>query len=88
MDLPKIKDQLMVKLFVGHLVKPEVIQSQIKQHRKLHQEKLDTLCEATQENNNDTSVNNKLAHLAIHNNSGAYFQTLDPAPLSKGLRLI
>ncbi|MBV1883078.1 MAG: PadR family transcriptional regulator [Pseudomonadales bacterium] len=65
MDLPKIKDQLMVKLFVGHLVKPEVIQSQIKQHRKLHQEKLDTLCEATQENNNDTSVNNKLAHLAI-----------------------
>ncbi|MBL4865343.1 MAG: PadR family transcriptional regulator [Pseudomonadales bacterium] len=65
MELPKIKDQLMVKLIVGHLVKPEVLQNQIKRHEVLHQEKLDTLYELTLQTSGNNSINKKLARLAL-----------------------
>ncbi|MBL4868058.1 MAG: PadR family transcriptional regulator [Pseudomonadales bacterium] len=65
MELPKIKDQLMVKLIVGHLVKPEVLQNQIKRHEVLHQEKLDTLYELTLRTSGNNSINKKLARLAL-----------------------
>ncbi|MBL4794648.1 MAG: PadR family transcriptional regulator [Pseudomonadales bacterium] len=65
MDLPKIKDQLMVKLFVGHLVKPEILESQIKEHKKLHQEKLNTLNELTHKDATASNVTKRLGRLAL-----------------------
>jgi DNA-binding PadR family transcriptional regulator len=40
-DVMPVKDELLVKLFVGSLVPPELIRQQIQQHRQRHQETLD-----------------------------------------------
>ena len=39
-DLSPIKDDLLVKLFGGHLVEPAVILQELRQHRKQHQTRL------------------------------------------------
>lgn len=49
MDLPKIKDELMVKLVVGHLVPPSILREQIRRQRELHTKKLEGLKEFAKE---------------------------------------
>lgn len=54
MDLPKIKDELMVKMVVGHLVPPSILRDQINRQRDLHVKKLEGLKQFAEESFGDT----------------------------------
>lgn len=41
-EVAPVKDEILVKIFAGSLVKPEVLRHELERHRQLHQKKLDT----------------------------------------------
>ena len=42
-ELPKVKDELVVKLVVGHLVDPQILRTQMLRAKELHKTKLEAL---------------------------------------------
>lgn len=68
MELPKVKDELMVRLVVGHLVDPVVLEKQMQRQRDLHMEKLTALKEFEQEhflNKKPMSPHRRLRYLTL-----------------------
>lgn len=67
-DITPVKEEILVKLFVGELVEPQVLQSHVDHHRQRYQERLALyqLIEAKEFSNPDVlSVGDRLRYLTL-----------------------